>query len=71
MGKRKPTEDPNPPEPTGGRKARKPSALPDIMWGAKDHELIWKLLSEIERPENHKVLFRKKKSEVLSFWCYA
>jgi hypothetical protein len=71
MGKCKPTENPNPPKPTGGRKAREPSVLPAIMWGAKDHELVWKLLSKIKRPENHKVLFGKKKSEVLSFWCYA
>jgi hypothetical protein len=26
------------------------------------------LLTEVEKPENHKVLFGKKKTEVLSFW---
>jgi hypothetical protein len=59
MGKRKATDDPNPSEPTGGRKVRKP----DIMWGAKDHELVlWnlELLTEVGKPENHKVLFGEK-----------
>ena len=56
----------------GGRKAHKPSVLSDKYHvGAKDHELVWKLPSKIEKPENCKVLFRKKKSEVLSVWCYA
>jgi hypothetical protein len=53
MGKRKATDDPNPSEPTGGCKVRKP----DIMW-----ELVWnlKLLTEVGKPENHKVLFGGK-----------
>ena len=63
MAKRKATDDPNPAELTGGRKN---SVLPDIMWAATDHELVWKLLTEVEKPENHKVLFGKKRSEVSS-----
>ncbi|KAF8872748.1 hypothetical protein CPB84DRAFT_1799021 [Gymnopilus junonius] len=42
-------------------KASKPK-IPDIPWGDKDDELIWKLLTECEKPVNYKVLFGKKKT---------
>jgi len=66
--KRKATED-STAELTGGRKQCKALALPDIMWGAKDHEFVWQLLTEVERMENHKVLFGKKKAEVSPLCC--
>jgi hypothetical protein len=53
MGKRKATEEPNPAESAGGRKNRKKSTLLDINWAANDYELVWKLLTEVEKAENH------------------
>lgn len=42
------------------KKNRKAPALPPIAWAADDSILIWKLLGELEKTENYKVLFGKK-----------
>lgn len=42
------------------KKSRKASAIPPITWAADDSILIWRLLNELEKIENYKVLFRKK-----------
>ena len=40
-------------------------ALPAIQWANDNSKLIWSLLTEIEKPENFRVLFGKRnKSEV-------
>jgi hypothetical protein len=39
--------------------------LPDIPWAENDGSLIWSLITEMEKPENFKVLLGKKdKKEV-------
>ncbi|KZP09652.1 hypothetical protein FIBSPDRAFT_687819, partial [Athelia psychrophila] len=37
--------------------------VPDIIWSADGNSLIWKLLSKLERPANHKTLAGTKKGE--------
>ncbi|KZP08127.1 hypothetical protein FIBSPDRAFT_666447, partial [Athelia psychrophila] len=37
--------------------------VPDIIWSADNNSLIWRLLSELERPANHKALGGTKKGE--------
>ncbi|KIM72266.1 hypothetical protein PILCRDRAFT_743132 [Piloderma croceum F 1598] len=41
-------------------KSHRKSTLPSISWNADDSALLWKLLSEMEKRENAKVLFGKK-----------
>ena len=44
-----------------------PNRLPDIPWTEDNGRLIWSLLTEMEKPENFKVLLGKKdKKEVSS-----
>ena len=39
--------------------------VPTINWSGNDGELIWKLITELEKPENFKVFLGKKdKNEV-------
>lgn len=42
------------------KKSRKAPVLPPISWAADDSFLVWKLLGELEKTENYKVLFGKK-----------
>ena len=43
----------------------KKTKIPDILWTKNSNWLIWSLLTEIKKPVNYKVLFRKKdKDEV-------
>jgi hypothetical protein len=45
------------------KKPRKPSGLPPISWTA---DLTWRLLGEIEKGEDYKILFGKRsKHEVI------
>jgi hypothetical protein len=43
----------------------KPS-IPSIYWAANDHELTWKLLGEMGKVENFKVLFGKAEGDEVS-----
>jgi hypothetical protein len=39
--------------------------VPTINWSSNDGELIWKLITELEKPKNFKVFFGKNdKNEV-------
>ncbi|KAL4071080.1 hypothetical protein V8B97DRAFT_1963787 [Scleroderma yunnanense] len=43
---------------------KKPKAiLPPIPWDTDDHALVWKLIAEITKPANLKVLCGKSKHE--------
>src|SRR5260221_6122472 len=42
------------------KKTRKAPGLSPIPWAADDSVLVWKLLGELEKTENYKVLFGKK-----------
>jgi hypothetical protein len=46
------------------REAQKASTLGTMPWGAKDSSLSWELLTQVEKPENFKVIFGKKKGKV-------
>ncbi|KIK74428.1 hypothetical protein PAXRUDRAFT_790686, partial [Paxillus rubicundulus Ve08.2h10] len=35
------------------------AALPPIAWDANDHILVWRLIAEITKPQNFKVLCGK------------
>jgi hypothetical protein len=49
-------------------KARKQSNLPDFPWTADKNKLVWDLITEMEKPDNSKVLFGKKeKGEVRDY----
>lgn len=40
--------------------------IPDIPWAEDDYKLISAFLTELEKPENYKVLFGKKNSAEVS-----
>ena len=47
------------------KRDNKKAKILDIPWTEHDNRLTWLLLTEIEKPVNYKVLFRKKdKDEV-------
>ena len=48
----------------------KKSKIPDIMWTEDSNQLIWSLLTEIKKPANYKVLFRKKDKDEVNLWFH-
>ncbi|KAJ7231220.1 hypothetical protein C8J57DRAFT_1533837 [Mycena rebaudengoi] len=59
MPKRK-TTDTDPADAPPNKSRTKKSNLPAIPWQADNNKLIWALLTEIEKPENSKILFGMK-----------
>ena len=44
--------------------------LPEIPWAQNDGRLVWSLISEMERPENFKVLLGKKDNKEVCLVVY-
>jgi hypothetical protein len=50
------------------KKSSKSHGLPPIPWTADSNVLIWKLVGEVEKSENYKVLFGKRTKHEVSFY---
>ena len=46
--------------------AKSKSHVPPINWSGNNGELIWKLITELEKPENFKVFLGKKDKHEVS-----
>jgi hypothetical protein len=40
--------------------AKSTEKIPTIDWSGNDGDLIWRLITELEKPENYKVFLGKK-----------